>query len=62
MIATYASLYNQRIGQLIDNVLVDSGYTITNLFYMEDDKLLELLSIYAVKHPPQIKERSRHDT
>ena len=47
-LATYANLYNQRIGQFIHNILPEH----TDIFYVEDDKLLELAAIYAVQYPP----------
>jgi hypothetical protein len=47
-LATYAALYNQRIGQFIWNILPVN----TDIFFVEDDKLLELAAIYAVKYPP----------
>lgn len=35
-----------RFGQLISNIMASAGHSVDDLFYMEDEKVLELIEDY----------------
>ena len=43
-----------RLGQPIDNAIVTN--TATSPFYLEDEKLAEVVEKYLIEHPPSKRE------